>query len=98
MNFPKIPLKINSLFPNPSYGKFELGLTNFSGGNVYIKVYNLLGQSVLSRDYFNLKSGKHNIHLDLNKVNGLLLSSGVYFIQVETLKEQAIKKCIILKN
>ncbi|MBA65534.1 MAG: hypothetical protein CMG55_07015 [Candidatus Marinimicrobia bacterium] len=98
MNFPKIPLKINSLFPNPSYGKFEFGLTNFSGGNVYIKVYNLLGQSVLSRDYFNLKSGKHNIHLDLNKVNGLLLSSGVYFIQVETLKEQAIKKCIILKN
>ena len=97
-NFPKIPLKINSLFPNPSYGKFEFGLTNFSGGNAQVKVYNLLGQNVLSKNYLNLKSGKHHIQLDLNKVNGLLLGSGVYFIQVETLKEQAIKKCIILKN
>ena len=28
-SMPKIPLKIHSLFPNPSYGKFQLGLLLF---------------------------------------------------------------------
>ena len=97
-NLPKIPLKIHSLFPNPSYGKFELGLSNFSGGKAVVKVYNLLGQNVITKSFLKLKPGNHQIRLDLNDLNGLPMGSGVYFIQLESLKEQAIKKCIILKN
>jgi len=97
-NLPKIPLKIHSLFPNPSYGKFQLGLSNFSGGKAVVKVYNLLGQNVISKSFSELKPGNHQIRLDLNDLNGLPIGSGVYFIQLESLKEQAIKKCIILKN
>ena len=97
-NLPKIPLKIHSLFPNPSYGKFELGLSNFSGGKAVIKVYNLLGQNVITKSFPKLKPGNHQIRLDLNDLNGLPMGSGVYFIQLESLKEQAIKKCIMLKN
>ena len=95
---PKIPLKIHSLFPNPSYGKFQLGLSNFTGGEAVITVFNLLGQNILSKSFSDLRPGSHQIRLDLNDLNGLPLGSGVYFIQFESLKEQAIKKCIILKN
>ena len=97
-NIPKIPLKIHSLFPNPSYGKFQLGLSNFTGGEAVITVFNLLGQNILSKSFSDLRPGSHQIRLDLNDLNGLPLGSGVYFIQFESLKEQAIKKCIILKN
>ena len=97
-NMPKIPLKIHSLFPNPSYGKFQLGLSNFTGGEAVITVFNLLGQNILSKSFSDLRPGSHQIRLDLNDLNGLPLGSGVYFIQFESLKEQAIKKCIILKN
>ena len=97
-NMPKIPLKIHSLFPNPSYGKFQLGLSNFAGGEAVVTVFNLLGQNILSKSFSDLRPGSHQIRLDLNDLNGLPLGSGVYFIQFESLKEQAIKKCIILKN
>ena len=97
-NMPKIPLKIHSLFPNPSYGKFQLGLSNFTGGEAVVTVFNLLGQNILSKSFSDLRPGSHQIRLDLNDLNGLPLGSGVYFIQLESLKEQAIKKCIILKN
>ena len=97
-NMPKIPLKIHSLFPNPSYGKFQLGLSNFTGGEAVITVFNLLGQNILSKSFSDLRPGSHHIRLDLNDLNGLPLGSGVYFIQFESLKEQAIKKCMILKN
>ena len=97
-NMPKIPLKIHSLFPNPSYGKFQLGLSNFTGGEAVVTVFNLLGQNILSKGFSDLRPGSHQIRLDLNDLNGLPLGSGVYFIQFESLKEQAIKKCIILKN
>ena len=97
-NMPKIPLKIHSLFPNPSYGKFQLRLSNFTGGEAVITVFNLLGQNILSKSFSDLRPGSHQIRLDLNDLNGLPIGSGVYFIQFESLKEQAIKKCIILKN
>ena len=97
-NMPRIPLKIHSLFPNPSYGKFQLGLSNFTGGEAVVTVFNLLGQNILSKSFSDLRPGSHQIRLDLNDLNGLPLGSGVYFIQFESLKEQAIKKCIILKN
>ena len=97
-NMPKIPLKIHSLFPNPSYGKFQLGLSNFTGGEALVTVFNLLGKNILSKSFYDLRPGSHQIRLDLNDLNGLPLGSGVYFIQFESLKEQAIKKCIILKN
>ena len=95
---PKIPLKIHSLFPNPSYGKIELGLSKYSGEEPFLRVYNLLGQNILSKKLKDLQSGKHHIQLDLNQLSGRTLGAGVYFIQLETIKEQAIKKCIILKN
>ena len=57
-NMPKIPLKIHSLFPNPSYGKFQLGLSNFTGGEAVITVFNLLGQNILLKSFSDFKDPK----------------------------------------
>ena len=40
----------------------------------------------------------NTIEIPYQDLNGFPIGSGVYFIQLESSKEQAIKKCIILRN
>lgn len=95
---PKIPLRISGLFPNPSKGSFTFDLLNFSGGNASVNIFNLLGQKIFHNNFQGLSKGKQSIQINLNRESGLFASSGVYFIRIETKNEQAVKKCIILKN
>ena len=89
-------MRINGIFPNPSFGKLQVNVDNYPGGAATLNIYNLLGQNILSKNINNLPYGKHYIELDLK--NGLVASTGMYFIRIQTQKEQAVKKCIILKN
>ena len=95
---PKIPLRISGLFPNPSKGSFTFDLLNFSGGSASVNIFNLLGQKIFHNNFQGLRKGKQSIQIDLNRDSGLFASSGVYFIRIETKNQQAVKKCIILKN
>ena len=95
---PKIPMKINGLFPNPSNGQFQMDLDNFPGGKATIRVFNLLGQEIRSFDLKKLSPGRQFIDMDLNNLNGRSLSSGMVFVRIETENQQLVKKCIILKN
>jgi hypothetical protein len=95
---PKIPMKINGLYPNPSNGHFQVDLANFPGGKATIRVFNLLGQEIFIQQYQKMSPGSQFIHLNLNNMNGLPTSSGMVFVRVETLTEQVVKKCVILKN
>ncbi len=95
---PKIPLRISGLFPNPSKGSFTFDLLNFSGGNASVNIFNLLGQKIFHNNFQGLSKGKQSIQINLNRDSGLFASSGVYFIRIETKNQQAVKKCIILKN
>ena len=97
-NIPKIPMKINGLYPNPSFGKLQINIDNYPGGEAKVNIFNILGQNIFSRKINNIPSGKQNLNLDLNHVDGLSTSAGMYFIKIQTQKEQAVKKCIILKN
>ena len=94
----KIPMKINGLYPNPSNGRFQIGLVNFPGGESTIRVFNILGQEIKSFDFQKLLPGRHFLDLDLNKLGGRPFGSGMVFIRVETEKEQVVKKCVLLKN
>ncbi len=94
----KIPMKINGLYPNPSNGRFQIGLVNFPGGESTIRVFNILGQEIRSFDFQKLLPGRHFLDLDLNKLGGRPFGSGMVFIRVETEKEQVVKKCVLLKN
>ena len=45
---PKISMKINGFYPNPSNGRFKMDIANFPGGQGTIHVFNLLGQEIYS--------------------------------------------------
>ena len=95
---PKIPMKINGLYPNPSSGRFQMDLANFPGGMATIRVFNLLGQEIKKFDLNKLSPGRQFIDLNLNNINGRPVSSGVVFVRVESTKQQLVKKCVILKD
>ena len=97
-NQPKIPLAINGLYPNPSNGKLQVDLLNFPGGNAVVNIFNLLGQNIYSKTFQNLNPGREHIQLDLKRDYGFPTGSSMYFIRIETLNEQVVKKCILLKN
>ena len=94
---PKIPMKINGIFPNPSNGQFQLNVANYPGGRGSISVFNLLGQEILSFELKNLSQGRHYLDLNLNKLSSRPVSSGMVIVQLKTEKEQAVKKCVLLK-
>lgn len=97
-NIPRIPMRINGIYPNPSYGRLQLDIERYPGGDASVEIYNILGQNVLSKKIKNISSGRRFIDLDLSHMNGILTGSGMFFIQIKTQTEQAVKKCIILKN
>ena len=95
---PKISMKINGFYPNPSNGRFKMDIANFPGGKGTIRVFNLLGQEIYSRSIQSMPLGRHFINLDLNTMKGIPTGSGMVFVRVEASEEQIVKKCIILKN
>ena len=95
---PNIPLTISGIYPNPSYGRYNVDLKNFPGGSASIQVYNLLGQNIFNQSIDNLSKGDRLIGLDLRTINSGMIGSGMFFLKIQTQNEQAVKKCILLKN
>ncbi len=95
---PRLQLKIAGIYPNPSFGRFQMDLSQFPGGNATVNIYNLLGQNVYTRKFNNLLSGKQSIELGPLNMDGRSLGSGMFFVTIQTINEKAVKKCVILKN
>ena len=95
---PRLPLTISGIYPNPSYGRLQLDLAQFPGGNATVNIYNLLGQNVYTKELNNLLSGKQTINLGPVNMDGKSLGAGMFFVKIQTLNEKAVKKCVILKN
>jgi len=95
---PKIPLTLNGIFPNPSRGQFQLDIGYWPGGKGGMAVYNLLGQEIAQYPISQLSAGRHLIRFDLEQSVNKLLSSGVYFIVLNTDREMVTQKCVFMKN
>jgi len=77
------------IYPNPSNGKFTLGINNLKGDKIYIKITNLLGVVVREMNICNI-SHSYNQEVDLcNMANGL------YFIEVSINNSREVKSIII---
>lgn len=94
---PSIPLKIKTITPNPSNGRFEIALNQFTSGPSQLRIFNILGQEIFSKK-FSIVSNKQNFVLDFKNNIGIKYGSGMYFIQIESNNKRAMKKCVILKN
>jgi hypothetical protein len=95
---PRIQMRISGVYPNPSIGRFQIDIDGSPGGNAVIEVFNLLGQNIITKNFQSIPKGKHFINLDLGNMNGVVTGSGMFFVRIRTQTEQAVKKCIILKN
>jgi hypothetical protein len=95
-----IPTKFSLLpaYPNPSNGSITISYDLPQDAPVKIKIYNQLGQLVrtLQSDRYS-KAGRNSCKWDQSNSKGEWVSSGVYFIRLETIKNNATQKIIILK-
>ncbi len=96
--------KLYKNYPNP------FSLTNSERGfgttisfslpkkeNVYLTIYNIKGQKVVSLYSGIAKKGKHNIIWKGNNSNHRLVSSGIYFYKLKTDTNKITRKMLILK-
>ena len=89
------------IYPNPairsnSNVNFEVYLPQNQIGQVSISIYNILGQKVYSWNRMtptNSESIKWNMHDKLDQV----VNAGIYFVKIEGLKRNLVKKLMILK-
>jgi hypothetical protein len=77
-----------SILPNPNNGEFTLELNNAASGKTGISILNTQGEVVFNKSIVISQSiHKENLHLNL--------SSGVYFIRIESTQGVTIQKLVI---
>ena len=83
---------LNQNFPNPFNPSTTISFTIPKDGNIQLKLYDVLGNEVISLIDGNLPAGYHTISL-----NGSELTNGVYFYKLQAENFIDIKKLILLK-
>lgn len=73
-------------FPNPASSELNINMAHLTGEKVQVTVMNAIGQVVLQQNFDSVNEVER---LDINK-----LSTGVYFLQVNT---EAVQKIIVNK-
>ena len=83
---------LNAAYPNPFNPTTTLGLALNVDGHVSMSVFNIRGQVVEVLVDRNMKAGYHNVTWNADGI-----SSGMYFVQVETGANTAMQKLMLLK-
>ena len=83
---------LSAAYPNPFNPTTNLGLALNADGFVSMSVYNIRGQVVEVLVDRNMNAGYHNIIWNADGI-----SSGMYFVKVETGANTAIQKLMLLK-
>jgi len=79
-----------TIFPNPTENLATLQFTLAKAETVSVKVVNMIGQTVFDSSTQKAAAGVHSIELSTN-----MLSSGVYFVNVEIGNDQFTRKLIV---
>lgn len=81
-----------SIFPNPFNPAAKINFKNLEGGRYQVKVYNLLGEEVISLFNDYLEAGKHQFELNMSD-----FPSGIYLVNINSLTVNLVKKIVLLK-
>jgi len=94
-----VPRKFQLLaaYPNPFNSMVTIPYAVPASGEVQIRIFNLLGQSVYDIKTNHLTAGYYNYVWDGRNNSGSLLTSGVYFIKVGYQNRFETKKVLYLK-
>lgn len=83
---------LNQNYPNPFNPATRINYSIPVGGNVELKVYNILSQEVKTLVNGYKPAGEYSVEF-----NAIALPSGVYFYRIESGSRSDIKKMILLK-
>ena len=84
--------KLEQNYPNPFNSSTTIRYLLPSAGNVQIKIYDILGNEIVTLINDYRQAGKYEAAFDGSK-----LSSGIYFYQMKTNQFSQVKKFILLK-
>jgi len=84
-------------YPNPFNMETEIFYTISAGGQVELKVFDLLGREVDTLVNQPQPAGRYSVRWHGNDQNGCPMSSGVYIIQLRTAKQAQTCKIIMIK-
>ncbi len=86
-------LRIN---PNPCYDKTNIEFYTSESADVKISILDVNGKEIKVLQNGFLQNGKHTLIWDLKTDNASNVSSGNYFVKMESKKVQEVKKIIVI--
>ncbi|HSD62417.1 MAG TPA: S8 family serine peptidase [Ignavibacteriaceae bacterium] len=89
---PAASFKLYQNYPNPFNPNTTINYSIPAGGNVQLKIYNILSQEVLTLVNGYNAAGEHHIEF-----KAAALPSGVYFYRIQSGRYIEVKKMILLK-
>lgn len=91
--------KFNSIFihPNPSKASVEFSILLKNSMDVSLILYNSLGQRVYTLFDGYLREGIHHFRWDRRDSVGRKVSSGVYWLRIESIDSKITKKIILIR-
>ncbi len=84
-------------YPNPFNPKTTIRFTLLKAERVNLSIYNILGQKVTTLINGEKAAGTQKVEWDGTDEKGALLSSGIYFYQIETPNFRQVKRMLFLK-
>ena len=81
-----------SAYPNPFNPSTKIVYNIKNKSNVSLKVYDIVGKKVATLVSGVVEAGEHSIRFD-----GSNLSSGMYFVRVESEGEASVQKIVLVK-
>jgi len=89
--------RIEQNYPNPFNGQTTINYSINTPSNLTIKLFNVLGEQVFSKDLGFVQNGSHQFILDTNNLAGNSITSGVYFYVFSGTNIQESRKLVLLK-
>ena len=89
--------RITRIYPNPCAAHISIEYFIKSSGNVDIAIYNIIGQKVCTLVNDIQEIGYHKITLDNSDTVNTKLSSGIYFMKLQTEQQTNIEKFLIVE-
>lgn len=89
--------KLNQNYPNPFNGATHIQFQLPKTENVFVKIYDVIGNEIYSKELINLSMGQHQFLWNAINNNGDSVNSGVYIINLITENSKLSKKMVYLK-